>query len=68
MGRYLVKDYAIYWECEEYFKVWGYGLKENFLFLNFVFREKGFMRDRIWFKEVTIIFRLLKLLDFVFNK
>lgn len=25
--KYFKKDVVIYWECEEYFKVWGYGFK-----------------------------------------
>ncbi|XP_020603844.1 uncharacterized protein LOC110042817 [Orbicella faveolata] len=68
LGRYPAKDYATYWECEEYTKAWGHGSKENPLPPNSVPREKGPMRDRIWFKEPTIIPRLPKSLDPVPNK
>ncbi|KAJ7390920.1 hypothetical protein OS493_020940 [Desmophyllum pertusum] len=68
LGRYPTKDYATYWECEEYPKAWGHGSKENPLPPNSVPREKGPMRDRIWFKEPTTIPRLPKSHDPVPNK
>ena len=68
LGRYPAKDYATYWECEEYPKAWGHGSKENPLPPNSVPREKGPMRDRIWFKEPTTIPRLPKSLEPVPNK
>lgn len=68
LGRYPAKDYATYWECEEYTKAWGHGSKENPLPLNSVPREKGPMRDRIWFREPTTIPRLPKSLEPVPNK
>lgn len=67
-GRYPRKDYATYWECEEYPKAWGHGSKENPLPPNSVPREKGPLRDRIWFKEPTTIPRLPKSLEPVPNK
>lgn len=68
LGRYPAKDYATYWECEEYTKAWGHGSKENPQPLNSVPREKGPMRDRIWFREPTTIPRLPKSLEPVPNK
>lgn len=68
LGRYPAKDYATYWECKEYPKAWGHGSKENPLPPNSVPREKGPLRDRIWFREPTTIPRLPKSLEPVLNK
>jgi len=67
-SRYPRKDYATYWECERYQKAWGHGSKHNPLPEDSVPREKGPMRDHIWFKTGTSIPRIPKQLDRVPHK
>lgn len=67
-NRYPRKDYATYWECEKYSKAWGHGSKHNPLPVDSVPREKGPMRDHIWFKTSTVIPRIPKQLHRVPHK
>ena len=67
-SAYPRKNYATYWECENYPKTWGHGSKSNPLPLDSLPGEKGPARDRIWFKTATTIPRLPKSHDPVPNK
>jgi len=60
LTSYPRKEYGTYWECEGYPKAWGHGAKTNPLPPDSVPREKGPMRDQIWFKTATTIPRLPK--------
>lgn len=62
-SKYPKKNYATYWECESYPKAWGHGSQCNPLPPDSVQREKGPMRDSIWFKTPTTIPRIPKPLD-----
>ncbi|XP_074660236.1 stabilizer of axonemal microtubules 3-like [Tubulanus polymorphus] len=55
---YPKKDIATYWDCEEYPKAWGFGLKDNPLPKSAVPRRQLPMRDETWFKSETKIRRL----------
>ena len=66
-SAYPQKNYATYWECENYPKAWGHGSKQNPLPVDSVPREEGPMRDHIWFKTATTIPRLPKPLQPVPN-
>ncbi|XP_065070735.1 stabilizer of axonemal microtubules 3-like [Rhopilema esculentum] len=68
LGKYPQKEYATYWECESYPKAWGHGSKTNPLPPNTVKKEKGPMRDEIWFKTPTVVSRIPKSLEVVPNK
>ncbi|CAD5124101.1 DgyrCDS12403 [Dimorphilus gyrociliatus] len=52
------KDVATYWECEEYPKAWGFGLKHNPLPKHAVPRERPPMRDTMVFKTATKVGRI----------
>jgi len=60
LSAYPRKEYGTYWECEGYPKAWGHGSKSNPLPPDSVPREKGPMRDPIWFKAATSVPRLPK--------
>merc|ERR1711962_6300 len=64
-SKYPRKDYATYWECEEYPKAWGHGSKLNPLPVDSIPREKGPMRDHTWFKSATTIPRVPESLNHV---
>lgn len=68
MNKYPKKQYATYWECEEYPTAWGHGSTQNPLPPNSVPREKGPMRDQIWFKTATMLPRMPKSSALVPNK
>lgn len=55
LKKYPKKDVATYWECEEYPKAWGHGLKHNPVPKDNVPREKLPMVDPTWFKTRTTI-------------
>ncbi|CAH1787255.1 unnamed protein product [Owenia fusiformis] len=55
---YSKKDVPTYWECEEYPKAWGHGLKHNPLPKDSVPRERPPMRDTMVFPSATRIPRL----------
>lgn len=67
LGKYPKKEYATFWECEDYPKAWGHGSKTNPLPPNLVPKEKGPMRDSMWFKTATVIPRIPKSMDLVPN-
>lgn len=58
LGRYPKKDVATYWQCEDYPKAWGHGMRENPLSRRLVMTDPGPMRDRTVFKTGTTIPRL----------
>ena len=60
LGEYPKKQYATYWECEEYPKAWGHGSKENPLPVHSVPRSDRPMRDEVVFPTATTIPRLPK--------
>ncbi|CAB4038975.1 Hypothetical predicted protein, partial [Paramuricea clavata] len=60
LGEYAKKDYATFWECEEYPKAWGHGSKENPLPPHSVPRSDRPMRDETVFPTATTIPRLPK--------
>ncbi|KAK3602620.1 hypothetical protein CHS0354_034204 [Potamilus streckersoni] len=60
--KYPKKDIATYWECEEYPKAWGFGLKHNPLPKDTVPREPLPMRDPTFFTTRTKIPRQPKTL------
>lgn len=66
-GKYPKKDYATFWECEPYPKAWGHGSKTNPLPPDSVPKEKGPMRDPIWFKTGTVVPRIPKSMELVPN-
>lgn len=68
LEKYPKKEYATYWECEGYPKAWGHGSDKNPLPPESVQREKGPMRDQVWFRTATTKPRLPKSLDPVPNK
>ncbi|KAJ8298646.1 hypothetical protein KUTeg_022706 [Tegillarca granosa] len=55
LKKYPKKDVATYWECEEYPKAWGHGLKHNPIPKDTVPREQLPMVDPTWFKSRTKI-------------
>ncbi|KAK3102684.1 hypothetical protein FSP39_013124 [Pinctada imbricata] len=55
LKKYPKKDVATYWECEEYPKAWGHGLKHNPIPKDNVPREPLPMVDPTWFKSRTKI-------------
>lgn len=54
LNQYPKKEYATYWECEDYPKSRGHGSKTNPLPPDSVPREKGVMRDQMIFKTATL--------------
>eukprot|EP00112_Aurelia_sp_Birch-Aquarium-sp1_P001281 Seg1133.2 transcript_id=Seg1133.2/GoldUCD/mRNA.D3Y31 product="hypothetical protein" protein_id=Seg1133.2/GoldUCD/D3Y31 len=67
-SKYPKKNFGTYWECEDYPKAWGHGSKTNPLPPNSVPKEKGPMRDQIWFKTGTVVPRLPKSMKLLPNK
>lgn len=55
LKKYPKKDAATFWQCEDYPKAWGHGLKENPLPKTSVPREQLPMRDTMVFKTKTKI-------------
>lgn len=53
LKKYPKKDAATYWQCEDYPKAWGHGLKDNPLPKTSVPREQLPMRDTTFFKTAT---------------
>ncbi|XP_064400587.1 stabilizer of axonemal microtubules 3-like [Halichondria panicea] len=58
LKKYPKKDVATYWQCENYPKAWGHGMKENPLPRKLSRTDPGPMRDRTLFRTGTIIPRL----------
>ena len=58
LGRYPKKDVATYWQCEDYPKAWGHGMRENPLPRRLTRTDPGPMRDRTVFRTATTIPRL----------
>lgn len=68
LSKYPNKEFATYWECEQYPKAWGHGSKTNPLPPDSVPKEKGPMRDQIWFKSGTVVPRVPKTMEVVPNR
>eukprot|EP00794_Sanderia_malayensis_P018208 gene18208-20026_t len=66
--KYPKKQYATFWECENYPKAWGHGSNENPLVRPLVARKQEPMRDQIWFKTATVVPRIPKSMTPVPNK
>ncbi|ESO97527.1 hypothetical protein LOTGIDRAFT_104414 [Lottia gigantea] len=62
LKKYPKKDIATYWDCEEYPKSMGFGMKENPLPKNSVPRDRLPMRDTMVFPTATKIPRQPKAL------
>jgi len=58
---YPKKDIATYWQCENYPKAWGHGLKTNPLTSGLDLSNQSLMRDEVVFKSPTNIPNLPKL-------
>lgn len=58
LNAYPKKNIATYWECEEYPKAWGHGLKHNPVPKDSVPREQPPMRDEMVFKTATRVRRI----------
>jgi len=67
LGRYPKKDVATYWQCEDYPKAWGHGMRENPLPRRLTRTDPGPMRDRTVFRTATTIPRLPQSLQPVSN-
>ena len=56
LNAYPKKDVPTYWQCEDYPKAWGFGMKENPLPLRIADPDStGPMRDRMVFKTRTAV-------------
>lgn len=60
LKKYPKKDAATYWQCEDYPKAWGHGLKDNPLPKTSVKREQLPMRDTTFFTTKTKVPRAPK--------
>ena len=58
LGRYPKKDVATYWQCEDYPKAWGHGMRNNPLPRRLNRTDPGPMRDRTLFRSATTIPRI----------
>ena len=58
LGRYPKKDVATYWQCEDYPKAWGHGMRDNPLPRRLNRTDPGPMRDRTLFRSATTIPRI----------
>lgn len=56
LNAYPKKDVATYWQCEDYPKAWGFGMKENPLPQRISHPDAtGPMIDRMVFKTRTVV-------------
>ena len=58
LDRYPKKDVATYWQCEDYPKAWGHGMRDNPLPRRLNRTDPGPMRDRTLFRSATTIPRI----------
>lgn len=58
LESYPKKNVATYWQCEDYPKAWGHGLKHNPVPKDSVPREQPPMRDTMVFKSATQVRRI----------
>lgn len=55
LNKYPKKDIVTYWQCEDYPKAWGFGMKENPLPRRLNKTDPGPLRDRMIFRTSTTV-------------